>query len=1251
LPWPHQSAAKVAHFGAEASRRLGGTLASLVKEAKVSESRQATSWVAVSKPGTASLEPPPYDIELADLGRGVVQRKAVGPVGEVDVHEAARRGVAGAASRLPWFDIIQRSFGAHDVSGIQAHVDATARHASDEIGAKAYAMGSHVAFAHAPDLHTAAHEAAHVVQQRAGVWVRDGVGETGDIYEQRADAVADKVVAGESAEALLGMRAPTTASSVAVQREPKDDDALLKLAGIRLVPRQTDIVIRDGKLTLIPKDSHEAFGSVKRHSRQGRRRFIDGDRMQESEHGMARVHINQLGGNYDPQYSRATTLMIPREMALFKTMLDRHQWEEVASYIKAGRPIPDEVRRGSGPDAAIMRLLMAREATQSYHITVEQIETAVRAQFAEMTPAQQALFVTKPPPPLVSAVKAEVEKVGPWMRAKVPTFADPPAAKDKPASVPNEPAPPAKPATNVHDHAATPKPVAKPVAGAKPAADQKPAVTITHELDADTPLSPLVLEMAAESSLYEKELAQFGKQEADARRAARQRVSSPETLLHDVVAESALYNKEIEQFGKAEADRRLAARQKAEGEARAKPAASGAVDPSALLHEIVAESDQYHKEVEQLGKEKADALREARQKAGSKPTPTTKRSSDAEAPLPGRPAPELDVMVVGRPLSGRPSTITNPPAGPKAFFSRRENRLPMGPPAASPAAAPTPAPAPPPQPAPAAAKVVPVAAPAPKPSPPTDADAPAPKPNPPAAEPDSPDAPKQPAGPHKPFRAGFTPRVTGNGAGGTFTVTASTPAYSAGDVRIAGHATLSGDVMVERGTPAEATQALEAVSQAAVQNRCNPQNLVESVHFDPQVTAGADLLQGELNGDISLGVLVKWRGGNESRGTLHLAQGALTAKGVTGSVMSLELRHSLPFAKFATQWNGLDVTGGMQVDLSLTLTPNWMSIARKVFPRLVQTAASEGASGIAAAEAAIIGVALIGAYITIKSLQASLEDWDDMRNVARAAERAVQGYAGGFSAAMGGKDVAGDKNYHAQGASDGASMLAGRVAAILKAPGNELTEVEARARIQAFCAADPDKVYDAVHSNVNALIKESFVQQWKSKLTLAQQLFTKIETHERMLRTLMGLKLPQASDKPDAPSEVYSGPRASDDPVGDSSRDLDKQRNEQAGGVKDQIFRAKGKANFAGSRLAAWIHSGQLGSGQKSQATRAHNRGMELWRTAIHDEAKVSRDPSRDTLLGEGLLAVSGYTKAADAFKEGLALCPAGDPTKTSLRS
>jgi hypothetical protein len=140
------------------------------------------------------------------VASGLVQRKAstgASPDG-ASVHEIADRGMSGAAGRLPHLETIQRAFGAHDVSGVRAFVGGAATAASRELGAHAYARGDATAFASEPDLHTAAHEAAHVIQQRAGVQLKADIGEVGDRYEQHADAVADLVVQGRSAEALLG---------------------------------------------------------------------------------------------------------------------------------------------------------------------------------------------------------------------------------------------------------------------------------------------------------------------------------------------------------------------------------------------------------------------------------------------------------------------------------------------------------------------------------------------------------------------------------------------------------------------------------------------------------------------------------------------------------------------------------------------------------------------------------------------------------------------------------------------------------------------------------------------------------------------------------------------------------------------------------------------------------------------------------------------------------------------------------------
>lgn len=167
----------------------------------------------------------------------VQQRRAGGPASEPeDVHATAERGVSGTASPLPFAAAIQQSFGRHDVSGVEAHLDQTASEAAGDMGATAFATGQKVAFRGSPDLHTTAHEAAHVVQQRGGVSLKGGVGEVGDLYEQHADAVADAVVRGDSAEELLTAMAggPTAASaSGGVQRsvQMENDTASTTVSG------------------------------------------------------------------------------------------------------------------------------------------------------------------------------------------------------------------------------------------------------------------------------------------------------------------------------------------------------------------------------------------------------------------------------------------------------------------------------------------------------------------------------------------------------------------------------------------------------------------------------------------------------------------------------------------------------------------------------------------------------------------------------------------------------------------------------------------------------------------------------------------------------------------------------------------------------------------------------------------------------------------------------------------------------------
>jgi hypothetical protein len=119
------------------------------------------------------------------------------------IKSAAAAGFSGASTSLPHQDKIEQSLGV-DLSHVKAYVGGPAEQANKSMGASAYASGDKVAFKAAPDLHTAAHEAAHVIQQAAGVSLQGGVGKAGDQYEQHADAVADRVVSGASAIDLVG---------------------------------------------------------------------------------------------------------------------------------------------------------------------------------------------------------------------------------------------------------------------------------------------------------------------------------------------------------------------------------------------------------------------------------------------------------------------------------------------------------------------------------------------------------------------------------------------------------------------------------------------------------------------------------------------------------------------------------------------------------------------------------------------------------------------------------------------------------------------------------------------------------------------------------------------------------------------------------------------------------------------------------------------------------------------------------------
>lgn len=179
-------------------------------------------------------------------GAGVLQAKdlrAKQPPEQTRATAAA--GLSQAVGPLPYLDRIQQAFGGHDVSGVRSAVGGRASDAAAAIGARAWAMGERIGFAETPDLFTAAHEAAHVVQQREGVQVAGGVGQSGDAYEKHADAVAQRVVEGRSAADLLARTpASATASSAAmtpaeVLREQQDTGTWVGPDTVQMVRAET----------------------------------------------------------------------------------------------------------------------------------------------------------------------------------------------------------------------------------------------------------------------------------------------------------------------------------------------------------------------------------------------------------------------------------------------------------------------------------------------------------------------------------------------------------------------------------------------------------------------------------------------------------------------------------------------------------------------------------------------------------------------------------------------------------------------------------------------------------------------------------------------------------------------------------------------------------------------------------------------------------------------------------------------------
>lgn len=160
---------------------------------------------------------------FARLAFGFGRGPSAGDLADAIVADA-RRGFEGAPRPLPHRGALQPLFGRYDLASFEAYVGGPAREAADRLGARAYVAESRAVFAEEPSLATAAHEAAHLVQQRQGYGTA-GLSKASEPLERQAREVAARAARGLSVEGVLD-RAPAGASAlsgVAVQRETEWD--------------------------------------------------------------------------------------------------------------------------------------------------------------------------------------------------------------------------------------------------------------------------------------------------------------------------------------------------------------------------------------------------------------------------------------------------------------------------------------------------------------------------------------------------------------------------------------------------------------------------------------------------------------------------------------------------------------------------------------------------------------------------------------------------------------------------------------------------------------------------------------------------------------------------------------------------------------------------------------------------------------------------------------------------------------------
>jgi hypothetical protein len=147
------------------------------------------------------------------------------------VHEVVGSG-GGASLDSTTRSTMEQQFG-QGFDDVKVHTDAKASASAEAVGANAYTVGSDIVFrsghfdpASTTGQRTIAHELSHVVQQRSGpVDGTDAPGgirlsDPGDRFEQAADATADEIVSGSTAQ----LEREDSTDGAVLQRQMGDED-------------------------------------------------------------------------------------------------------------------------------------------------------------------------------------------------------------------------------------------------------------------------------------------------------------------------------------------------------------------------------------------------------------------------------------------------------------------------------------------------------------------------------------------------------------------------------------------------------------------------------------------------------------------------------------------------------------------------------------------------------------------------------------------------------------------------------------------------------------------------------------------------------------------------------------------------------------------------------------------------------------------------------------------------------------------